>query len=495
MRYFFLILILPLCAAAQGFRRPLTGAGSFFYKQHCYVYGFGNERSGLTLKVYRLSHDLKRCDSLSVPVGKDKVENYLEISADTLHNYLNFYLQKANSKNLASMVRLSDSLTQVAAAENFDVTKVNRLMAFEDEKYWYGNSVYTVRTATDTSGKQYYLNRYDVADAKKPFEYKDSWQFPYEKHHIHTVHVFYADSQIVLTYVTILSGLKKGQWIVKLNAENGQLIKGVKLNPKNDVRAFLMSGFHYDKKKKKLLVAGTIYSEAQLNYGTNSFTFNGLDKSSTFFFVSIDSLGENVIRNEKSVPLPIANLKPDPKKISFLHPKIKELNKKSAEDYITYCDLYSSNGQDLMFRYETGFYFSVTQSEMEAEMKMPEKLYSNTIGLTGLVTSDIKDLNGKMDLKSISDMDKFVSGKPLADVESVFSKDENGNPKWILKKSDIKTGNTTFYMVKVGPKGIESKTILESSKYNHPAVYKASAETLLLFNSESASFELKAFNW
>ncbi|MGZ3931659.1 MAG: hypothetical protein ACXVPQ_02045 [Bacteroidia bacterium] len=487
MRFIIILILSPLFFAAQPFKRTLQNAGSFYYKQHCYAYGLSTEKNNLSFKIYRLSTDLKQADSLILPLGKEKAENYLEISTDTLHDYLNFYLQKVSSKNLASLVRLNDSLKLVSTAENFDVTKVNRITAFEDEKFWYGPSVYTIRTAADSSGKQFYLNRFDVVSAQKPFEYREKWQFPYEKQHINTAHVFYADSHIVLTYVTILSGIKKGQWILKLNAESGQLIKGVKLNPKGDVRAFMMSGFNYDKKTKALLVAGTIYGEAQVNYTNNTFTFAGLNKSNTFFFTLIDSLGENVAREEKNMPLLISNIKADPKKTVLYHVKLKDIRKKNKSDYVAYCSVFKSGGQELLFLYETGFYINFNLDEMGFELTPPEKIYSNSTALTGLVVPDPKDINGKMDLKTITDLDKLMYGQPLADVELYAEKDENGNPKWVLKKSDLKTATSTFYLVKVGLKGIENSVILESSKYNHPAIYKKNRETLILFSFDPAA--------
>jgi hypothetical protein len=497
MRFVLFLIFTPLIFSAQTFQRLLQNASSFYYRQHCYVYGFESEKNNLNFKIYKLSNDLKQADSLKIPLGKDKVENYLEISADTLHDYLNFYFQKVNSKNLASLIRLNDSLKLIATAENFDVTKVNRLTLFEDEKYWYRHSVYTIRTAADSVGKQYYLNRYDVADISKPFEYKVKWQFPYEKQHINSAHIFYADSHIVLTYVTIISGVKKGQWILKLNAESGQLIKASKLNPKGDVRAFLMSNFHYDKKTKELLTAGNIYTEAQVNYTNNTFTFFNLNKTNTFFFTLIDSLGENVTREEKNIPIVISNIKADPKKIIFYHMKIKEIVKTAKNDYLAYVPVFKSSGQELVFLYETGFYLKFSLSEMGLETMPPDKIQSNSNALTGLVVPDIKDINGKMDVKGITDLDKMMYGQPLADVEAHFAKDENGNPKWVLKKNDVKTGNTTFYSVKVGLKGVENSVLLESSKYNHPNVYKKNKEKLLLFSYDPAtfSFDVSLKNW
>lgn len=76
------------------------------------------------------------------------------------------------------------------------------------------NSTYTIRTSENSLGKQFYLTKYDVISNQKPFEYKQAWQYPLEKRNINTTHVFYADSEVVFIYVTILSGDRKMQWIL-----------------------------------------------------------------------------------------------------------------------------------------------------------------------------------------------------------------------------------------------------------------------------------------
>src|SRR4051812_47572169 len=109
MRILLLILI-PALSIAQSVKKGLLQANSFYFKQHCYVYGYSNEKNGLNFKLCKFNKDLSKTDTTQFVLGKDKVENYLEINADTLHGYLNFYFQKINSKNLVTLIRLNDSL-------------------------------------------------------------------------------------------------------------------------------------------------------------------------------------------------------------------------------------------------------------------------------------------------------------------------------------------------------------------------------------------------
>ncbi len=127
----------------------------------------------------------------------------------------------------------------------------------------------------------------------------------------------------------------------------------------------------------------------------------------------------------------------------------------------------------------------------------PGKIYNNLSPFPNLVNTDLKDINGKIELKSIVEFDKLLYKWPIADVEKHYGTSENKNPKWIISKSDIKTAKNSFYLVGVGLKGIDSKLLLESSKYNNPAVYKTKNDKLVLFNynSESLLFNLSIANW
>jgi hypothetical protein len=44
-----------------------------------------------------------------------------------MHDVLNFYFQLANQKNVVSLLRVNDSLKQIATAENYDANHINSL--------------------------------------------------------------------------------------------------------------------------------------------------------------------------------------------------------------------------------------------------------------------------------------------------------------------------------------------------------------------------------
>lgn len=499
MRLFLFILVFPAFVFGQTLSRALLKANSLSFRNNIYVFGFVQDKNDLHFKLYKTNSDFTKTDSVSNNLGKEKTENLLEITADTLHGYLNFYFQKTNNKNLATLIRLNDSLRLITKAENFESSKINSLTTFENETYTHKNSTYTIRTSQDSLGTQFYLTKYTLISDKKPFEYKQSWQYPLEKRNINTTHVFYADSEFVFMYVTILSGDRKGQWILKLNSQTGTIIKGTKLNANGDDRNYIYNSFNYDAKEKELLVAGNIYTKQQLNSETKTFSFAGLNKENTFFFIKIGADNEVVSRDQKTIPITViaspVKAAGKPASPPFYHVKIKELKKVSKTNYALYCNIYKSSGQQLLFLYESGFTLDVTLEEMGIEI-IPGKIYSPLAPFPNLVNTDLKDINGKIELKTILEFDKFLYKQPIADIEQQFSIDENQKPKWIICKTDIKSGMRSFYNVSVGLKGIESKLLFESSKYNNPSVYKISKNKLILFsyNSERGIFNLSSTN-
>jgi hypothetical protein len=500
IRSIFIIIFFPILVFSQSFTRTLLKPNSLQFRNNIYVFGFVQDKNDVLFKLYRTSNDLQRIDSISNNLGKEKTDNFLEITADTLHGYLNFYFQKFNSKNLAMLVRYSDSLKLITKAENFESNKINSLTTFENETYTYKNSTYTIRTSEDSLGKQFYLTKYTVISDQKPFEYRLTWQYPLEKRNINTTHVFYADSEVVFIYVTILSGDRKGQWILKLNSKNGTIVKGIKLNANGDDRSYILNNFSYDPKEKELLLVGNVYTKIQLDIGTKNFAFTGLNKENTFFFIRIDAMNEVASRDQKTIPIaiiaPVVKSAGKPGPPPFYHVKIKELKKVSKTEYAAYCDVYKSASGSLLFLYEGGFSFDVTIEEMGIELNAG-KIYNSIVPFPNLVNSDPKDINGKIELKDIPEFDKFLYKQPIVDVEKQFGTDDNKKPKWIICKSDIKTGINSFYNVFVGLKGIESKLLLQGSKYNNPAVYKIKNDKIILFNynPETSVFTLSAANW
>lgn len=130
MRLILFIFFFPFFVFGQSVNRALLKSNSLSFRNNIYVFGFVQDKNDLNFKLYKASSDLSKLDSISNTLGKEKAENLLEITADTLHGYLNFYFQKVNSKNLASLLRYNDSLRLITKVENFESNKINSLTTF-----------------------------------------------------------------------------------------------------------------------------------------------------------------------------------------------------------------------------------------------------------------------------------------------------------------------------------------------------------------------------
>lgn len=496
MRFYLYIFFIPFFINAQSVKKNILNASSISFRNSIYIFGLESDKAGLNFKLYKSNIGLNKMDSAKTFLEKEKAENYLDISVDTLHGYLNFYLQKANNKNQAVLIRYNDSLRLIVKSAPFESNKINSLTTFENEIYTYKNSTYTIRTSEDSLGRQFFLNKYTVVDEKKVFEYKQTWQLPLEKRNINTTHVFYADNEFVFVYVNIISGEKKGQWVLKIDAKSGTVLKGIKLSPKGDPRCFIYNAHHYDTKNKTLLVTGNAYTDEQIDFENGKFTFKNLDKQNNYFFTVIDSTCENIQRLEKTIPFVFAVNKSVTKEVFSYHVKVKELNKTGNGEYKASCSVYKSLNNQLTFLYESSFNYTLSMSEEGLEL-YADKLHLPLCNLKGFTSGDPKDLNGKIELVRVNEFDKFLYKWPVSDMETHFGKDDLKNPKWILSTSNLISGINTFHDVRIGLKGAEKKTILESSKYNHPIIYKVAGDKIILFSGDketgAASLQIKTW--
>jgi trehalose-6-phosphate synthase len=83
---------------AQTIKRSLLSANVLSFHNSIYVYGYEQSNANLKFKCFSYSTKLQAKDSIELNLGKHTPSDYLEISADTMHDVLNFYFQLANQK-------------------------------------------------------------------------------------------------------------------------------------------------------------------------------------------------------------------------------------------------------------------------------------------------------------------------------------------------------------------------------------------------------------
>lgn len=478
---------------AQNVNHSLINADAFSYKNHLYIYGYYENKSNLIFKCYRYNTQLVITDSTEQNLGKHAPSDYLEITTDTLHQIINFYLQVANQKNTVTLLRYNDTLNLIAFRENYDANRINSINAFDDESYNYNDDLYIIRTSnTDTSGKQFFLTKYKVQSITKPFEYDIKWQFAFERKFIHRATTLYADSQLVLVYANVFDGPKKGQWILRINAQNGELIKGTKLQSKRDVRSFLLSKSYYDKKQNILYTIGSIYGPDMIDIKNNKFNFVQLSKQHKLFLVSIDSVGEIINRVEKLFALPIQTN--TGKSLVSYHIKIREFNPINKTDFDVWADMYELSKPTIL-TYYSSWHINIKPDDVDYAIT-PSRFYVCSNAIPKLISFEKGDNYGKFHIENIGDYDRFKY--KTTNTTSVLKtlNDGNNNPIYFLRKINIINATKEFYMVYLGKKGLEKNSILKSEQGQKAHLFFSEKGNYFTFitNTSHTSFEIKSLS-
>lgn len=489
IQFILLLLCISVYLKGQIVKRQLIGANALRFHHLIVVYGYEQANTSLTFKCFSYNDKLQLKDSTVFGLGKHTPSDYLEISIDTLHNVLNFYFQLANQKNRVSLLRLNDSLRTIGSADNYDANHINSLTAFDDEKYTYNENMYIIRTASDTSGKQFYLSKYHVKALDKPFEYDDVWQFAFERKHIYRASILYADTSQVIIYAHVFDGLKKGQWILRVNANTGKVIRGTKLSSKSDPRHFLMSNVIIDTKNKSIDVIGSIYDANMIDFKNKTFNFTNQSKNHKLFLVLIDSLGDVVTRMEKTFPMPLQTKAGTI--LQSYHLKIREFSKRNDGSYAIWSDVYEQS-QPNVFAYYSSWQFNLIPNDLDYEV-VRSTLTISSKAISNFTSFAKGDSYGKFILNDTGEYDKLKYKKPLNEVIIKTGLDGLNNAFYILKKTEMLSAKKTYYHVFMGKKGLENKVLLTSEQGQNSTIFFTGVTSYLTFitNIGNSDFELK----
>lgn len=85
-----IILTCGLSLRSQEIKCQLLNANVLQFHHNLYVYGYLQNNTGLKFKCYSYSQKLQVKDSAEYNLVKHSLSDYLEISVDTLHDFLNF---------------------------------------------------------------------------------------------------------------------------------------------------------------------------------------------------------------------------------------------------------------------------------------------------------------------------------------------------------------------------------------------------------------------
>lgn len=474
---------------AQSVSGQLMQANVFCFHQKMYVYGYTQDNAQLNFKCYAYDYKLTPTDSITYALGKATPADYLEISTDTIHQVLNFYFQLANQKNKVEVLRTTDSLKLICTLKDIDVTRINAITAFDNEKYVCGNNIYVIRASNDSTGAEFYLSKYELKNINTLFEYDFKWQFPFERQFIHRASVVYANSQWVLVYVNVIDGVKKGQWILKVNAQNGQLIKGTKLSAKGDERQFLLSSINVDTTLKQIDVLGSIYEPNMLNFSSGTYNFTNQSKAHKLFLVTIDSIGDVLNRTENPFPLPIQTKSVEGLK-SF-HTQVRTFKKLKDNSYEAWLDIYEQS-KPLTFCYYSSWFITITPNDAGYTFT-PSKFFISTKAIPNYITFAKGDVFGKFILSSIKDYDRFKYQKAVNSFITFTDIDDLGISNYVLVKRDLMKATKSYNYIFSGKKGLENKVLLKSEQGQKASLFFIGKKQYVSFLTDvtNQQFELK----
>jgi hypothetical protein len=445
------------------------------FKEHVYAYGFKNN----SFVLYKLKPNLQLVDSMYYSLDKTKAADYLSLECDTLHETLNFRLQKKDKQNV-TLLRFDHQFKLVSEFKNVEVTKLDPFATFDHQKFAYRKFVYAVKTAIDTSGKQYYLSKYELQNSKdKAFDYKFKWQFNFEKKHIKNVRVFYADTQKVMVFVHVNNGERKGQWVIKINASNGLIIKAKKISSNVNL-TYRYSNHFVDTVSKNVFILGQLTNGEQLASPTP-----------TLFILQFDSM--LTLNSQKQLIQRITPSNPKVKTPSSFVFQISGVKKKSPDTYQYQIDFYKNNSIDYKYCNTSLQGFSFADDVIETEPSVIKEFAEIE---NYFFTTDKKDLNGKLFVDTAKSADRLFYEQPVFKVKQAFKLNDNEFPMWILKKSDIKTSTINFSSLKPGLKTYELKAITTNPKEEDPGMLFFGKSDYVLFYSKNGNLlHLEVGSW
>ena len=483
-------MLLALLLPAQKLQLGLAKANCQQFRGSLYCYGFLSRGSGTSFCVYRMNKQLKIQDSLITELGKESLDSYLQASSDTLHDFMNIYLQQ-KEKKLVTVMRFNKKFERIATVDHIDVARLNSISAFESELLYAGKSVYTVKSQQDSSGTQFYLNKFSLKSELKNFEYEFTWQFPFERQYIHSAHVFYANRQVVLLYVQVNGGPKEGQWILTIQAESGKLVKGSKLN-RGETGTCEFGTFSMDTVKRILTLAGQKFSAAQLNRNENRLSISNSPFVS-FYLAEMDSVGEISMQEFK---IPVTEAATNSKKtISNYLLRIGCLNRQSDGKISLEADIFKNSDNTLNYRYVNTGLFRLLPGD---EQLLLEK---NSIGSNPQIekfyfSTDKTDRNGRLQTDSLPGLGAMFYAPLNFPVKQGFKTDADNNPLWLLQRS-MPQKNTIRYAL-LGPvKRIYQLSPLEEiNALQNPGCFVLSSSAFVITQQASnGSYQLNLYSW
>jgi hypothetical protein len=471
---------------------PLNKAGLQLFGGQLYCYGLSDLKNKTKVMVYQLNFQLNKQDSVAIDIRRSLSDNYLLMWSDTLHGFLNVYLQSVD-KQKVQVFRFDKHLKQIALIEDIDVARLNSTSSFGSQFSYHGQNVFVINSVQDSTGNQYYLNKYRLKSSSKNFEYDLSWQFPLERKNLHSVHLIAATKSFAFLYVNIINGPKRGQWLLKIGSEQGRLLNATKLNEKGDNSFYAFGGIFIDSVNKHTYLQGQKLPLTEFDQLEKKMLLAG--KTSLYFYLAeIDSSGELLARHHLALPVVedkgVVNKVP----VSYLL-KTNDFVKTSEGHFLMVWDIYKSTGNSLCYNYcNSGAYQLLTKEDKVLFVK-------NTVACNPAIeryyqNNDKADWSGKLCVTKQEYFEELFFNSPALPVKIGFRLDEAGNRIWLLRKGGANTDVQSYSVLKPVQKTYQLQKISDMSlKDNSILILMPENKCLTAKQAERNKFQLQLFNW
>jgi hypothetical protein len=470
-KLFVFCFVVPFTILAQTVTLNVTLGSCTVFKGKLFSYGVAENMGKPELRLYKTGHDLVKTDSISQPVSI-AFASLLKLSADTLHGYLNIHLHQKES-NILDIYRFDGK--QLIKIEKVEAARLNNAQMFDGRPYYIGNWVYSLRTVADSTGKQFYLNKFKLKNPEKNFDYELAWQFPFERKNIEDAYIIHADQQMITLFVYV-SGQKKGQWLLRVSAATGMLVKAIKFNEKSELDDYHFGALHSDRVDKSLLLIGT---------KSNTIVSN----KQKFFVCEIDSFSNFRFRQDLSSVLP-APTKP----ASNFLVKTESLIPLGSRRYQVMSDIYKSSNKSC-YSYVNSVAYILEKKEEEEYVTSKWLIAVNPMIEQYFATADKRDLQGKI-CSETTLSHKVYYEQPGSPVKQAHKTDDLGNGHWILSKKSIAKGQQTVSLLKPEKSIYKVTNLLQSPTNAEPKILVLSEEKFLICHqTEDGKMKLAIYNW
>ncbi len=490
------VFLMAACFAIKGMGQTtqfnLQQGSSIFFNHKVYCFGIAAIKQDVKFMVYQCDASLKVLDSFSIELPKNSINNYLNFHADTLHQFLNIYLQEKNTKHV-DILRLNHGLNLHCHLKKVEVARLNNSALLGEQALLLKNTAFVIKSVIDSTGAQYYLNKYALKSDKENFDYQLKWQYPFERKHIQFVEFLKVDTQYIQLHVKILKGAKAGQYYLKIDANSGQLLKATKIS--EGAESHYMPGVStYFSAEKSIRLMGQKLISKQYKPELNYVSAAG-ETAVLLYSMLIDSIGEISERREFKIPIKELTSGNNKTNQLYLLKMVKATRLNSGNIEIEF-DVFKNDLQQIKC-----FYYCQSQT---CNLKYDGEKYNldNTLIQSNLEienfyrTNDKLNMNGKLCLDSVYKLYEVYGKKLNMPVKLNFKSDAFNNGNWLLSKNDVLKKQIVISYLAPKDKIYQLKTIENIASDKNPHILFPNTNNFILgYQPDEKIFQLWLKQW